>query len=99
MTRTSSCANDRALHDTSGFQIALGEQAVEFLFAELLTRLVAERVLASLAQGLAPVLDYGTEGTLAGAVADEPLVVLQFDIVTVDVDPRQPRGAMGGNRR
>jgi hypothetical protein len=33
--------------------------------------------------------------TLAGPIADESLVVFQFDVVTEDVDARQAAGSVG----
>src|SRR5262249_55464019 len=53
---------DRALQDTGSLRIAFGEQRIQRLLAQLLGRLVAERVFAGLAQGLAPVLDDIAEG-------------------------------------
>ena len=41
---------DRALHDAGRFGIALGQQCVELLLADLLGRLVAEGIVAGLAQ-------------------------------------------------
>ena len=90
---------DRALHDAGRLRIALGQQRVELLPADVLARLVAERVVAGLAQGLAPVLDDLAEGAFVGAVADEALVVLQLDIVAVDLDGGEAACAMRGDRR
>ena len=39
------------------------------------------------------------ESALAGAVAEKTLVVLQFDIEAVDLDRRQPGGAVAGDAR
>jgi hypothetical protein len=39
------------------------------------------------------------EGALAGAVAEKAVIVLEFDIETVDVDRRQPGGAVAGDAR
>ena len=88
---------DRALHDAGGFGIALGQQVVERLLGDLVARLVAERIVAGLAQRLAPVLDDVAERALAGAVADEALVVLQLEIVAVDLDRRQAGRAVRGD--
>ena len=63
----------------------------------LFARLFAERIVAGLAQGLPPVLDDVAERALAGAVADEAFVVLQLDVVGIDLDGRQARGAMLGD--
>ncbi len=90
---------DRALHDAGGLGVALGQQFVELFLGDLVARLVAERVVAGLAQRLAPVLDDVAERALAGAVADEAFVVLQLDVVAVDLDrgqARAPCAAMAG---
>ena len=88
---------DRAMHDAGGFAVALGEEFVELLLGQVVARLVAERVGAGLAQGLSPILDDVAERALAGAVADEALVVLDLDIVAVDLDRRQAQRAMRGD--
>ena len=100
MTSASSCAEilDGALHDPGRVRIALGQQRVELLLADVLARLVAERVVAGLAQRLAPVLDDGAEGAFAGAVAQKTFVILQLDIVAVDIDGGQAGGAMRARR-
>src|SRR5262249_53402500 len=60
-------------------------------------RLVAKGILAAFAQRLAPAVEDLAEGRLAGAVAEETVLVLQFDIEAVDIDGRQPAGAMAGD--
>jgi hypothetical protein len=90
---------DGALHDTGCFRIALDQQRVQLLLADLLARFVAERVVTGLAQRLSPVLDDGAKGFFAGAIADESLVVLELDVVAVDVDRRETSGAMRRDRR
>ena len=77
----------------------LASSVVELLLANFLARLVAERIVAGLAQRLAPVLDDVAEGALAGAVADEAFVVLQLDVVAVDLDGGQRDAPCVGNGR
>ena len=86
---------DRALHDAGRFRVALGQQLVELLLADVSSLgLLAERIVAVLAQRLAPVLEDVAERALAGAVAEEALVVLDFQIVAVDLDRRQASAAV-----
>src|SRR4029079_11687438 len=88
---------DRALHDSAGFRVALGEEVVEGLFRKLVARLLAEWVVPHSAQWLAPVFDALPERHFAGAVANEAFVVLDLDIVAVDLDGRQARSTMFDN--
>ena len=81
---------DCTLHDASRLGVALGEQAIELLLGDLVARRIPERVVTGLTQVLSPILDHVAERTLAGAIADEALVILQFDVVAVDRDRRQP---------
>lgn len=90
---------DCPLDDTGRLRIAFGEQGVELLPADLIARLVAERVIAGFSQGFAPFLNVLAECTLGGAVAEETFVVLQLNVIAVDVDQRQPTGAMGRDGR
>ena len=85
---------DRAVDDAGRLGIALGEQLVERLLVDDL-RGVAERVGAELAQRLAPLLEHLAKGAAARLVADEAVRVLDLEIVAVDLDARQPLGAMG----
>ena len=85
---------DRALDHGGGFGVAFLQDDVELGPAEIVGRRVAERVGAELAQRLAPVLQDGVEGLPARAVAEEALVVLQFEVIAVDLDRRQRLGAM-----
>ena len=75
----------------------LASRSSSVLLGDLVARLVAERIVAGLAQRLAPVLDDVAERALAGAVADEAFVVLQLDVVAVDLDGRQAGRAVLGN--
>ena len=67
---------DRAMHDSRSLEIVANQNLVEFLLADLARRLVAERIIATLAQGFAPGIENLLEGALAGAVADEAVLVL-----------------------
>ena len=86
---------DCPLHDAGCLGVAFGQQRVELLLADLIARLVAERIVAGLAQRLAPVLDDVAEGALAGAIADEAFIVARGRVVTVDLDRRQALAAVG----
>src|SRR6516165_12666135 len=59
---------DRAMHDGGGLGIVAGQHLIQRLLADLLRGLVAERVLAGLAQRLAPAIENLAESTLRGAV-------------------------------
>ena len=101
MTRASSCAKSsiapRTMPAASGSPSA--SRPSSCLLADLVARLVAERILAGLAQRLAPVLDDSAECVLAGAVADEAFIVARRHVVAVDLDRRQALRAMGRERR
>ncbi len=90
---------DCALHDAGSLWVALGEQRIEFLPADVLAGLVAERIAAGLAQRFAPALENGTERALVGAVAEQAFVVLQFDVVAVHLDLGEGGGAVRRNAR
>ena len=83
---------DRALHHAGGFGVALGRAS------RRASSCSARRVGVS-PNGSSPALRSGLrqfsmmsrERALAGAVAEEALVVLQLDIVAVDLDRRQAR--------
>src|SRR5262245_12009019 len=87
---------DRALNHGDGFGIALFQQGIEGLLADLVAGLVAERVFARLAQRFSPFLEDVAKRSLAGAIAEEAILVLQFGIVAVDLDRRQTGGTVGG---
>src|SRR5262249_50172727 len=88
---------NRPLHNAGGLGVALCEQRIELLPADLLARLVPERIVAGFAQRLAPALEDRAERALVGAVAEQTFVVLQFDIVAFDLDFGRAGGAMRGN--
>ena len=85
---------DGTMHQTGFLDIAASQKHIELLLGQLLARLIAQRIIAGFAQRLAPILDDLPERALTGAVADKTLVVFDFDIVAVEVDLRQPAGAM-----
>ena len=65
---------DRAVDQARRLGVAVDQQLVELLLADLVGRRLAERILADLAQALAPIVEDRLERALAGAVADEALV-------------------------
>ena len=75
------------------------QELIETLLVDLAAGLVAERILAELAKWFAPGFDELAKGPLAGAVANEPFLVLQLDVVVLDLDRRQPSGAVRGQCR
>ena len=85
---------DGALHDPRRFGFAVRQQGRELLLADLLARLVAERILL-IAQRFAPLVEDFPECVPVGFVAQEALVVLDFQIVAVDLDAGENRGAVG----
>jgi hypothetical protein len=93
---------DRALQHAGSLQVTVGQQGVERLFADILAGLVAERVLAILAQWFAPVFEDFAKRALGDAVAEKSLVILRFQVVAVDLDRRQAWAAVDwqiGQRR
>src|SRR5262249_59388675 len=63
---------DRALHDTGGLGIARREQRIELLPADILAGLVAEWVVAGLAQWFAPPLEDHPERALMARSPSRP---------------------------
>src|SRR5262245_37387241 len=90
---------DRALDDTGALRVPLHEEPVEPLLADVLARRLAERVLVDLLQALAQIVEKGPEGSAAGAVADESVLVLDLEVVAVDRHGGQARRAMAGQDR
>ena len=90
---------DRAVHHGASLGVVADQDVVERLLADLVRRHLAERVLARLVQRLAPAVENLAERALRRPVAEETLVVLQFEIEAVDIDRGQPRGAVMGNAR
>ena len=92
---------DRAVHQAGRLGFSADQDLVELLLADAVAGLVADRIVAVVAQALAPILQDGPEGAVAGAVAQEPFLVAELDIVAVDRDGRELQGCMpqsGGNR-
>src|SRR6185437_9862203 len=88
---------DGAVHHRGGLGVVADQHGVEHLLADVLGRLVAERIPARLEQGLAPLVENVPEGGLAGAVAEKAFLVLELDIEAVDVDRRKAGGPVSGN--
>src|SRR4051794_4630121 len=85
---------DRTLNHTGGFRVTFSKQRVERLLAEIFAGFFAKRIFAVLAQRLAPVLEDFPKRALGYPVAEESLVVLGFEIVTIDLDRGQARAAV-----
>src|SRR4051794_32944382 len=85
---------DRRMHHCGGLDVVADQDGVQHLLADLVRGLVAERILTGLFQRLAPAVQDLAERALAGAVAQKPFVVLEFDIEAVEVDRRQARRTM-----
>jgi hypothetical protein len=64
------------LNNAGSFRIAAGEKLVELFLGDLARWLVTERVMIEVAQRLSPILNKLAERALAGAIADEALIVL-----------------------
>src|SRR4051812_9469950 len=64
---------DGSVNHASRLGVAVGEQLVELLLADLVAGRVAERILARLAHALAPIIQNRLERALAGAVTNEPV--------------------------
>jgi hypothetical protein len=62
---------DRAVNDCRRLGVVAHQDAVQYLLADVLRRLLAKWVLAGLSQRLAPSLENFAVGALAGAAADE----------------------------
>src|SRR5262249_25185659 len=77
------------MDEPRGLGIALDEDLVELLLAELIGGLLAERVVADLAQAVPPPVEDRAECAVARAIADEPLAVAQLGVVGVDRDGGQ----------
>ena len=64
---------DRAVNHACRLRIAFQQDLVELLLAHLVAGLLAQRVLAHLADPLAPIVEDGLKRPLAGPVADEAI--------------------------
>src|SRR6516162_4227393 len=78
------------MHQRGGHDILARQRLVERALADDLGGFVAKRIIAIFLERLAQVLEDLAERTLAGAVADETVLVLQFDVETVHIHRRQP---------
>src|SRR5262245_46708136 len=81
-------AFDRAVDDAGCFGVTRFQELVEALLVDVVAGLITEGVLAEIAKRLAPGLDEFAKGLLAGAVADETVLILQLDVVAVDFHRR-----------
>lgn len=76
-------------------RVAFEQDFVELLLADLFARLLAQRILAHLANPLAPVVEDGLKRSFAGPVADEAIRLTQLGVVRVHGDATQRLGAVG----
>jgi hypothetical protein len=60
-------------------------------------RFLPERISARFTQRFPPSIENFPEGALAGAVSEESVLGLQFDVEAVDLHRRKARGAVSGN--
>ena len=75
------------------------QEAVQFSLAQFIAVFLAERVIAGLAQGLPDMVYHVAKRAFAGAIADKPFIVFEFNVIAVDIDGRQTMGAVRGDRR
>ena len=87
------------MHQRGGADIVAHQHLVERALADRLGGFAPQGIPAIFLQRLALRIQYLAECSLAGAVAEKALLVLQFDIEAVDVHRRQPRGAVAGDAR
>src|SRR6266513_2693753 len=90
---------DRAVHQRGSGDIVARQRLVEFALGDFTSGLVAERIVAVLLQRLAQRVQNLAERTLAGAVAEKAVIVLQLGIVAVDVYRRQAARTVLGDTR
>jgi hypothetical protein len=62
---------DGAVHDRRCLSVFADQHGVEDFLADVLGRLLSERILAGLAQGLPPLVEDFPEGAPAGAVSEQ----------------------------
>ena len=77
------------MDEGGSLRIVARHHLVELRLGHLLRRRVAQRILAMLLQAFAPVRQYRPEGSAAGAITDEAVVVAQFLVIGVDGDGRK----------
>src|SRR3984893_11172995 len=80
---------DSALNDPGGFGIPSCENVIQFLFRQFIARVFPQRVRSDFAHRGAPILDDVPKCALAGASAETPFVISEFNIVAVQIDGRQ----------
>ena len=85
---------DHAVNHAGRFRVAFDQDFVELLLADLIARLLAQRVLAYLADPLAPVVEDGLKRSLAGPVADEAIRLAQLGVVRIHGDATECLGAV-----
>lgn len=69
---------NRAMHETCRLDIAVSQQLIELLLADLLGSRLAQRVLAHFAQPLTPIVEDGLKSAFARPVADKTVGITQF---------------------
>src|SRR3954453_22479980 len=80
---------DGAVHDRRRLAVITDQCSIKFFLAEVFGGLLAERVVAGLAQRLSPPFEGLLEGSFTGAVSEESFLILQLEIEAVDLDPRE----------
>ena len=86
---------DDSVDQRGGGRIVAAHHLVELGLADLFHRRVTQRIVVARLEPVPPVGEDPAEGTAAGAVADETLLVAQFLVVGVDADGGQQPPAMG----
>src|SRR5206468_10304140 len=79
--------------------IITDQRQIEIALGNLISRFLAQWIVAVFLRRLAQAVQDLAESPLAGAVAEKALVVLQFDVETVDLDRRQAGGPVAGDAR
>jgi hypothetical protein len=90
---------DNGMDQAGGQGIGAGEHLVELRLGDLLGRCFTERILTLRPELLAPILEDGTEGPTARAIANEAVLVAQFLVVGVDRHVGQDASAVCQHRR
>ncbi len=90
---------DRAMHQRGSVDVVAHQRLVERVLADGLGGFAAQGVVAVFLQRLAQRVQNLAERTLAGAVAEKAVVVLQLDIEAVYIHRRQTGRAMPGDAR
>ncbi len=90
---------DRAVHQGCGVNVVTDQRVIQLGLAEVGGGFLAERIVAVVLQGFAQRIQDLAERTLAGAVAEIAVIVLQFDIEAVHLHGRQTGRAVAGDAR